>query len=86
MVLNIRNQDGFRCRCRLTARTWDGGESIPARGVSVQPALPDPAVAAGAFSAGGVVFFSNPNSESRREGRGGGGAGLRGRGGGASGV
>ena len=70
MVLNIRNQDGFRCRCRLTARTWDGGQSIPARGVTVEAELPDPAVAAGVFSSGGVVFFSNPACQNGREWRG----------------
>lgn len=66
VVLNIRNQDGFRCRCRLTARTWDGGQSIPARGVTVEAELPDPAVAAGVFSSGGVVFFSNPACQNGR--------------------
>ncbi|XP_063997287.1 sialidase-1, partial [Pogoniulus pusillus] len=64
--LSIRNQDGFRCRCRLLARSWDGGDSLPPAAVSPQPALPDPAVAAGLYVIDDVIFFSNPAHPTRR--------------------
>ncbi|XP_071657128.1 sialidase-1 [Patagioenas fasciata] len=64
--LNIRNQNQYRCRCRMVARSWDGGASLPPRAVALLPALPDPAVAAGVALAGGALFFSNPAHDSRR--------------------
>ncbi|XP_039235272.1 sialidase-1, partial [Pipra filicauda] len=64
--VSIRNQDSFRCRCRMLARSWDGGATLPPAAVTFDPALPDPAVAAGVLVSGGVVFFSNPAHERER--------------------
>ncbi|TRZ08090.1 hypothetical protein HGM15179_019015 [Zosterops borbonicus] len=70
IAVSIRNQAQYRCRCRLVARSWDGGETLPPAAVTVDPALPDPAVAAGALVTHGLVLFSNPAHESLRELRG----------------
>ncbi|XP_066065515.1 LOW QUALITY PROTEIN: sialidase-1 [Chamaea fasciata] len=66
IAVSIRNQAQYRCRCRLLARSPDGGESLPPAAVTVQPALPDPAVAAGAAVTRGLLLFSNPAHESLR--------------------
>ncbi|XP_031950165.1 LOW QUALITY PROTEIN: sialidase-1 [Corvus moneduloides] len=66
IAVSIRNQDSYRCRCRMLARSWDGGETLPPAAVTFQPALLDPAVAAGALASHGLVLFSNPAHESER--------------------
>ncbi|NXY66865.1 NEUR1 protein, partial [Callaeas wilsoni] len=66
IVVSIRNQNSYRCRCRMLARSWDGGETLPPTAVTFDPTLPDPAVAAGALASHGLVLFSNPAHESER--------------------
>ncbi|XP_058684291.1 sialidase-1 isoform X4 [Poecile atricapillus] len=66
IAVSIRNQNQFRCRCRMLARSWDGGETLPPAAVTFDPALPDPAVAAGTVVTQGLLLFSNPAHESQR--------------------
>ncbi|XP_072777190.1 sialidase-1 isoform X1 [Taeniopygia guttata] len=68
VAVSIRNQGWYRCRCRMRARSWDGGESLSPASVTLEPDLPDPAVAAGALALPwhGLVLFSNPAHPSLR--------------------
>ncbi|XP_059693813.1 sialidase-1 [Haemorhous mexicanus] len=68
IAVSIRNQGSYRCRCRMRARSWDGGESLSPASVTLEPQLPDPAVAAGALALPqhGLVLFSNPAHETER--------------------
>ncbi|XP_071276623.1 LOW QUALITY PROTEIN: sialidase-1, partial [Agelaius tricolor] len=68
IAVSIRNQGWYRCRCRMRARSWDGGESLSPASVALEPQLPDPAVAAGALALPQhrLVLFSNPAHETER--------------------
>ncbi|NXV55684.1 NEUR1 protein, partial [Molothrus ater] len=68
IAVSIRNQGWYRCRCRMRARSWDGGESLSLASVTLEPQLPDPAVAAGALALPQhrLVLFSNPAHETER--------------------
>ncbi|XP_041811463.1 sialidase-1 [Chelmon rostratus] len=66
IVINVRNQNNYHCRCRVVARSRDGGESLPIDDVTFDYTLVDPVVAAGALQKDGVLYFTNPANEQHR--------------------
>ncbi|XP_026144829.1 sialidase-1-like [Carassius auratus] len=66
IVINVRNQNHYHCRCRIVVRSLDGGESLPVEELVFDHTLEDSAVAAGALEKEGVLYFTNPaNANSR---------------------
>ncbi|XP_061885985.1 sialidase-1 isoform X2 [Entelurus aequoreus] len=66
IVINIRNQNNYHCRCRIVVRSRDGGLSLPIDDLYFDYELVDPAVAAGACRKEGMLFFTNPSNEQHR--------------------
>ncbi|XP_029298661.1 sialidase-1 [Cottoperca gobio] len=66
IVINVRNQNSYHCRCRVVVRSRDGGLSLPIDDLYFDYNLVDPAVAAGALMKDGVLFFTNPSNEQHR--------------------
>ncbi|XP_056268569.1 sialidase-1 [Pseudoliparis swirei] len=66
IVINVRNQNNFHCRCRMVVRSHDGGLTLPVDSLYFDYELVDPAVAAGALVKDGVLFFTNPANEQHR--------------------
>ncbi|CAB1436529.1 unnamed protein product [Pleuronectes platessa] len=66
IVINVRNQNNYHCRCRIVARSHDAGMTLPIDDIHFDYELVDPAVAAAAMMKDGVMFFVNPSSEHHR--------------------
>ncbi|XP_030645217.1 sialidase-1-like [Chanos chanos] len=66
IVINVRNNNNYHCRCRLVVRSFDGGESLPVEELVFDQELVDPAVAAGALQKEGVLYFTNPANSQQR--------------------
>lgn len=66
IVINVRNQNNYHCRCRIIVRSLDGGESLPVEELVFDKTLIDPVVAAGALQKQGVMYFTNPSSTQHR--------------------
>ncbi|XP_012694431.2 sialidase-1 [Clupea harengus] len=66
IVVNVRNNNNYHCRCRIVVRSLDGGESLPVDELVFDHTLVDPAVAAGALQKEGILFFTNPSNEQHR--------------------
>lgn len=67
IVINVRNQNNYHCRCRVVVRSRDGGLSLPIDDLYFDYTLVDPAVAAGALQKDGVLYFTNPAHEQKRK-------------------
>lgn len=63
ILINVRNQNNYHCRCRVMARSLDGGESLPIDELYFDSELVDPAVAAGALQKNGILYFTNPSND-----------------------
>ncbi|XP_020794962.1 sialidase-1 [Boleophthalmus pectinirostris] len=66
IVINVRNQNNYHCRCRVIVRSYDGGLSLPIDTVQFDYELIDPVVAAGALEKDGIIYFTNPLNEAYR--------------------
>lgn len=66
IVVNVRNQNFYRCHCRMVVRSLDGGLSLPMEQLYFDYTLVDPAVAAGVLLKDGVLYFTNPAHEHLR--------------------
>uniref|UniRef100_A0A3B3D8U4 Sialidase-1 n=1 Tax=Oryzias melastigma TaxID=30732 RepID=A0A3B3D8U4_ORYME len=66
ILINVRNQNNYHCRCRVMARSLDGGESLPIDELYFDSELVDPAVAAGALQKNGILYFTNPSNDRNR--------------------
>lgn len=67
IVINVRNNKHYHCRCRMVVRSLDGGESLPVEELVFDHTLEDPAVAAGALEKEGVLYFTNPANTNSSE-------------------
>lgn len=67
IVINVRNQNHYHCRCRIVVRSLDGGESLPVEELVFDHTLEDSAVAAGALEKEGVLYFTNPANANSSE-------------------
>ncbi|XP_076864527.1 sialidase-1-like [Brachyhypopomus gauderio] len=66
ILISVRNQNSYHCRCRMVVRSLDGGETLPVEELVFDHTLVDPAVAAGALQKEGVLYFTNPASSHNR--------------------
>ncbi|XP_036949133.1 sialidase-1 [Acanthopagrus latus] len=66
IVINVRNQNNYHCRCRVVVRSTDGGLTLPIDNLYFDYTLVDPAVAAGALQKDGVLYFTNPANDQHR--------------------
>ena len=60
ILMTSRNQDNYRCHCRIMARSFDGAETFAHSDIYVDETLIDPVVAASLLSYKYTVYFSNP--------------------------
>ncbi len=67
IMINVRNNKNYHCRCRMVVRSLDGGESLPVEQLVFDHTLEDPAVAAGALEKEGVLYFTNPANTNSSE-------------------
>ncbi|XP_070777903.1 sialidase-1 [Enoplosus armatus] len=66
IVINVRNQNNYHCRCRIVIRSRDGGLTLPIDDLYFDYTLVDPVVAAGALQKEGVLYFTNPSNDQHR--------------------
>ncbi|XP_029022072.1 sialidase-1 [Betta splendens] len=66
IIINVRNQNNYHCRCRVVVRSLDGGLTLPIDYLFFDYTLVDPVVAASALQKEGVLYFTNPSNEFNR--------------------
>ena len=60
IVVNARNQNEYRCACRIELVSKDGGETFSLRDIRVVEDLPDNQIQSSVLYQDGIVFFTNP--------------------------
>ncbi|XP_033125690.1 sialidase-1-like [Anneissia japonica] len=63
----IRNERHYKCFCRITALSFDGGESFASDSIRLVKKLPDSAVSAGLLWHGGQLIYSSPGGRILRQ-------------------
>ena len=66
-MLNARNEQKYRCRCRIIAVSHDGADTFPVENITFDEALVDPTVAAGLLYHDSVLYFTNPKNATHRK-------------------
>ncbi|CAH1272037.1 NEU1 [Branchiostoma lanceolatum] len=67
LMVNMRNQLHYHCRCRVVMRSTDGGETFPLEQLYLDDTLVDSGVHASMLYHRDVLFFANPASSTTRE-------------------
>eukprot|EP00057_Strongylocentrotus_purpuratus_P033149 XP_790369.3 PREDICTED: sialidase-1 [Strongylocentrotus purpuratus] len=66
IMVNVRNQYQYHCHCRMIFMSYDGADSFKTDDLRFDTTLVDPTVAAAILYHQGVLFFTNPESDTHR--------------------
>eukprot|EP00058_Branchiostoma_floridae_P023782 XP_002609272.1 hypothetical protein BRAFLDRAFT_86817 [Branchiostoma floridae] len=66
LYLVVRNQHQYKYHCKMTMRSFDGGETLPRRFMFLDRSLVEPKIKSGLWYHNGTMFYSGPKSETER--------------------
>ena len=67
LLVNVRNEMHYHCKCRVWLTSYDGGDTFPIRNMRTDSTLVDPPCQGSTFiHSDGTMYFSNPASGSQR--------------------
>ncbi|XP_078605576.1 sialidase-1-like isoform X1 [Branchiostoma floridae x Branchiostoma japonicum] len=66
LYLVVRNQHQYKYHCKMTMRSFDGGETLPRRYMFLDRSLVEPKISSGLWYHNGTMFYSGPKSETER--------------------
>ncbi|XP_035685185.1 sialidase-1-like [Branchiostoma floridae] len=67
LYLVVRNQHQYKYHCKMTMRSFDGGETLPRRYMFLDRSLVEPKITSGLWYHNGTMFYSGPKSETERK-------------------